>query len=188
MTKMGYGVWILLLGVPLWAQSGAQLDMNLYELEGKADQVVSVNLEGESLDQGRKLLAIQKGVGKSVKELVKGVKGIYVRKFWFGKKEAYDDQDVDPIRDQLKQPGWAPMIDVRVRPKDDVAVYSYTENQEMAGVTVLSSDPQEVTVINIVGQVDLEALAELGRQMGIPAMKLATTELPTEKTLPAPEK
>ncbi len=180
---------VVLLAVPAWAQSGAQLDMNLHGLEGKADEVVSVNLEGESLNEGRKLLAIRNTVSKPIKELVDGLKGIYVRRFWFGSKKAYDDEDVEPIHQQLQKPGWSPMIAVKVREKDEaVSVYSYTENEALAGVTVLSSDPQEVTVINIVGAVDLEALAELGRQMGIPAMKLATTELPPKKALPAPKK
>jgi hypothetical protein len=78
------------------------------------------------------------------------------------------------------------MIDLKVRDKNEaVSVYSYMENDRLAGVTVLSADPKEVTVVNIVGPVDLEALSELGRQMGLPAMRLATTELPTT-TKPAP--
>jgi hypothetical protein len=176
--------WFLLVVfcAPLLAQSGPQLDMNLHHLEGKADEVVSVNLDGESLEQGRKLLAIRNGVGKSVKELLNGLKGVYLRRFFFGNKKAYDEGDVDSIRQQLKQPGWVPMIDVKVRQKEEaVTVYSYMQNEKLTGLTVLSSEPQEVTVINIVGDVDLEGLAELGRQMGIPAMTIATIELSTKK-------
>jgi Domain of unknown function (DUF4252) len=186
--------WMIVasLVVPCWGQTGPQIDMkNLQALESKAEQVVSVNLEGQSLDEGSKLLAIRNGVSKSVKELVKGLKGVYLRRFWFGGKQSYEDADVEPIRKELQRPGWAPMIDVKNRNKSEaVAVYSYTENNRLTGVTVFSADDKEVTVVNIVGPVDLEALSELGKQMGLPAMHLATTDLTTQPpaSVPAPAK
>lgn len=178
---------LALLSCPLWAQTGAQLNMKeLEKLEAKADEVVSVNLEGESLDLGRKLLLVRKGVTAPVKELVNGLKGIYMRRFWFGKKKGYDEEDTADIHKQMKGPGWVPMIDVRNRKKPEgVTVYSYVENDEVAGYAVVSEEEQEVTVVNIVGQVDLEALAALGEQMNIPAMKIATIELPTNGELPS---
>lgn len=173
--------WILVLSLvaPCFAQTGAQIDMGKTRaLEEKAEQVVSINLEGESLDEGGNLLAIRNGVSKPVKELVKGLKGLYLRRFWFGGKKSYEDADVEPIRQELQRPGWAAMLDVKNRNKSEaVTVYSYTENNRLAGVTVFSTDDQEVTVVNIVGPVDLEALSELGKQMGMPAMHIATTEL-----------
>ncbi len=175
--------WLIVasLVVPCWAQTGPQIDMkNLQALESKAEQVVSVNLEGETLDEGSKILAIRNGVSKSVKELVKGLKGVYLRRFWFGGKKSYEDADVEPIRKELQRPGWAPMIDVKNHNKSEaVTVYSYTENNRMTGVAVFSADDKEVTVVNIVGPVDLEALSELGKQMGLPALHLATTDLTT---------
>jgi hypothetical protein len=178
---------VVSLVVPCFGQTGPQLDMkNLQALESKAEQVVSVNLEGQSLDEGGKLLAIRNGLNKSVKELVKGLKGVYLRRFWFGGKKSYEDADVEPIRKELQRPGWAPMIDVKNNNRSQaVAVYSYTENDRMTGVTVFSADDKEVTVVNIVGPVDLEALSELGKQMGLPAMHLATAELTTQPQTPA---
>jgi Domain of unknown function (DUF4252) len=169
----------------VWAQSGAQLDMKLQHLEEKADEVVSVNLEGESLDLGRKLLAVRKGVTAPVRELVKGIKGIYMRRFWFGKDKDYDPEDTDGIRQQMSGPGWVPMINVQGRNRPEtLTVYSYMENEKVAGVTVLSQEKKELTVVNIVGPVDLETLVTLGEQMGLPAMKIATTNLPRKKALP----
>lgn len=169
----------------LWAQSGAQLKMDLDHLEKKADEVVKVNLEGESLGLGQKLLAVRDGVTSPVKELVKGLKGIYMRRFWFRSKDSYEREDADGIRKQMSGPGWVPMIDVRKKP-DGLTVYSYMENEKVAGVTVLSEQAQEFTVVNIVGPVDLETLINLGNQLGLPPMKIATTELPQKTTLPPP--
>ena len=187
----GLLVSAFLLGAPGWSQSAAdeqaKLSIDLPELEQRADEVVEVNLEGRSLDVGRKLLILRKGVSRSVKEFVKGLKGVYVRRFWFASKKAYSREDTDPIRKQLKDDGWVRMIDVRDRRKtESVAVYSYVEDEKVAGVTVVFEEPQELTVINIVGPVDLEALSELGSQMGLPVMKLATRDLPKKKALPEP--
>ncbi len=163
-------------------RAAPQLRMDLPLLEEKADEVVSVNLEGESLGMGQKLLAVRNGVSKSVTELIKGLKGVYLRRFWFSKKKAYSAEDTEPIRKQLEGGGWVPMIDVRDRQNSEsVTVYSYVENMEVTGITVVSEEAQEFTVVNIVGPVDLEALSELGEQMGMPVMKLATRELIKEK-------
>ena len=170
-------------------RAASQVRMDLPQMEKKADEVVSVNLEGESLGMGQKLLAVRNGVSKSVTELIKGLKGVYLRRFWFSKKKAYSAEDTEPIRKQLEGGGWVPMIDVRDRQNSEsVTVYSYVENMEVTGITVVSEEAQEFTVVNIVGPVDLEALSELGEQMGMPVMKLATRELMKEKVLARPGK
>ena len=141
----------------------SQVRMDLPRMEEKADEIVSVNLEGESLGMGQKLLAVRNGVSKSVKELIKGLKGVYLRRFWFSRKKAYSAADTEPIRKQLEGGGWVPIIDVRDRQNaESVTVYSYVENKEVTGITIVSEEAHEFTVVNIVGPVDLEALSELG--------------------------
>ena len=175
------------LCVPLAAQEGAQLRMDLDHLEERADEVVTINLDGESLERGRKLLLLKKGVTEPVKSLLGKLKGIYLRRFWFKGKKEYSKEDVSPIHEQVAGPNWVPLIEVKDRSKEQsVGVYSYVENEEVTGFTVVSEDKQEFTVVNIVGPVDLGTLSDLGEGMGIPAMKLATTELPSEEGLPRP--
>jgi hypothetical protein len=181
-------ILVVSLALPCFGQTGPQIDLkNLQSLEDKAEQVVTVNLEGQSLDEGSKLLAIRNGVSKSVKELVKGLKGVYLRRFWFGGKKSYEEADVAPIRRELQRPGWAPMFDVQNRGKSEaVTVYSYTENDRLTGVAVFSADAKEVSIVNIVGPVDLEALSEFGKQMGLPLMRIATTDLTQQPQPVAP--
>ncbi len=165
----------------------SRVRLDLPQMERKADEMVSMNLEGESLGMGQKLLAVRKGVSKSIKELVNGLKGVYLRRFWFSKKKAYSAEDIEPIRKQLESGAWVPIIDVRDRRNSEsVTVYSYVENKEVTGITVISEEAQEFTVVNIVGPVDLEALSELGEQIGMPVMRLATRELIKGKVLTQP--
>ena len=184
MKKIFVAMFVLCC-VPLLAQQGAQLRMDLQHLEDRADEVVSVNLEGESLEGGRKLLMLRKGVTEPVKSLLGKLKGIYMRRFWFKGKKEYSEEDVSPIREQVAGPNWVRLMEVKEGGKTQrVGVYSYVENDEVTGVTVVSEEEQEFTVVNIVGPVDLETLSDLGEGIGIPAMKLATTEIPSEDALP----
>ena len=47
-------------------------------------------------------------------------------------------------------------------------VFLRSENQQMTGLAILVSEPKELTVVNIVGNVDLNALSDLGGHFGIP--------------------
>ena len=110
-----------------------------------------------------------------------------MRRFWFGRKKAYTAEDIDPILQQMRGPGWVPVIEVKNRRKTEaVSVYSYVENEEVKGVAVVSEGEQEFTVINIVGPVDLGTLSELGESIGLPGMNIATTALPSKPELPEP--
>lgn len=169
---------LILLVAPAWAFDNGKADVDRPDLKEKAAEVVEVNLEGQTLEQGSRLLAIRDGITGSMKKLLSGLKGIYRRTYRFGFGGGYEPEEVESIRRDLTDKGWSPTIDVEDRKNNaKVSVYSFYENSEMRGVTVVSSDPNEVTVVNIVGEVDLEALAEFGERMGVPSMRVATTEL-----------
>jgi hypothetical protein len=180
-----------LLSLSAWAADGARVDLDSASMAGKADEVVEVNLEGRSLEQGSKLLAIRRGVSSSVKGLLNGLKGIYRRTYRFGRDKPYEDAELQELHQKMASGGWAALIDVKDHNKREaVTVYSYADGERVGGVTVVSSGPSEVTVVNIVGDVDLEALSELGEQFGVPSMRIATTELDKLKTPlpPAPKR
>ena len=192
------GVWgivalTLALGAPAWALDGAKVNVDLPELKAKADEVVEVNLEGETLERGSRLLAIKDGMSGSVKGLLGGLKGIYRRTYRFAAGQSYEEEPVHAFRQKMSGGGWAPLLNVEDKGKKEaVTVYSYKKEDGESGVTVVSQDPSEVTVVNIVGDVDLDTLIELGVQMGVPSMHVATTEIEKNKVAlpeaPAPKK
>ncbi len=184
---------LLTLGMsPLAAQDETVgtdgIEMQFDELEKKADHVVKVNLWGKSLEQGKKLLGLRRNVTSPVGRFLGSVKGVYRRTYRFGKTKA-GQEDFEPVYQQLADDGWVPLIETEDRLKEGaVSVYSYYENEEVAGVTVVSTDPEEVTVVRIMGAVDLEILSEIGRGLGVPLMNLGTTDLGTKPVdLPAPK-
>lgn len=174
---------ILLASAPAWALTGAKVDVDQPELAAKADEVVEVNLEGKSLDQGRRLLAIRHEVGASVKGLLNGLKGLYRRTYRFA-TGGYDDSDVASIHERMTGEGWQPLLDVKDNGRREaVTVYSYT-GAEGSGYTVVSSDPSEVTVVNLVGEIDLDALMDASESLGMPIMRIGSTELQKLRTPP----
>ncbi len=184
----------LAVSIPAWGFSSAKLNVEMDDLKGQADEVVEVNLEGESLEQGSKLLAIRDGISGSFKALLGGLKGVYRKTYRFAGGKTYESDSVKKFHEKMADEGWSKMVDVQDNAtKEGVTVYSWAEDKGVKGVTVISTDPGEVTVVNIVGdEVDLEALAEFGEKLGLPAMKVATTELgkqgPPLPPVPAPRK
>ena len=165
--------------VPAFAQPASGVAALEFEtLEEKADEVVKVNLWGRSLEQAKRLMGLRKNVTASVRGFLGGLKGVYRRTYRFRGSEASED-DVRPVHKRLSDDGWVPIIETADRQApESLSVYSYYEDEELAGMTVVSSDPGEVTVLKIMGPVDLEALSQIGRGLGLPLMNVATTDLP----------
>lgn len=146
-------------------------------LEDRADEVVKVNLWGRPLEHAKKLLGLRKNVTDSVRGFMNGLTAVYRRTYRFRGKDASKD-DVEPVHRQLAKDGWVPLIETEDRQKpESLSVYSYSRDDEMTGMTVVSRGPDEITVLKIMGPMDLEALSAIGSGLGMPVMNLATTEL-----------
>lgn len=171
---------MLMLGVPASLSAQGETDRTALEfsdLEAKADEVVKVNLWGRPLDQAKKLLGLRKNVTSSVRSFMNGLTAVYRRTYRFRPGRA-SEVDVGPVHQQLADDGWVPLIETsdRKRP-ESLSVYSFYDNEQVAGMTVVSSDPDEVTVLKIIGPVDFEALSEIGSGLGLPVMNVATSEI-----------
>lgn len=182
--KLAASAWLacLLAGVPASAQepqAAGESAMHFAGLEENADEVVKVNLRGRALEQAKKLFGLRKNVTGSVRSFVTGLTAVYRRTYRFrggGAKR----EDVERVHERLAEDGWVPLIETENRRRPDaLAVYSYSaEDGQVAGMTLVTSEPKEVTVLKILGPVDFEALSAIGSGMGLPVMRIATTELP----------
>lgn len=180
----------LLFTGPATAQQEAEPSdsaLHFASLEQKADEVVKVNLWGRSLEQAKKLLGLRKNVTGSVRGFMNGLTAVYRRTYRFRGSQA-NQEDVEPVHRRLAEEGWVPLIETEDRRKPEtLSVYSYYEDDEVAGMTVVSSEPREVTVLKILGPVNFEALSAIGNGMGLPVMRVATTEIQQKNAAPAEE-
>ncbi len=152
------------------AQPGKLELRNLDKLAEKAAEVNDVTLDGALLQLAS--VVLQKSDdpdATQVRELIKDLKGIYVKNFEFDEPNQYSQADVQAIRAQLTGPGWQRVVESRSkRDKEHDEIYLLKQGNDITGVTILVAEAKELTVVNIVGKIDFEKLGELGGHFGIP--------------------
>lgn len=155
--------------------AGAQdfkMPPGLEKLADKASEVVDVTLDGALLQLASRFLSNKDPEEARVKQLVGGLKGIYVKVFEFDKEGAYSPADVEAVRSQLKAPAWQRMVGVVSRKSGENAeVYFRMEGDKVTGLVVIAAEPRELAIVNIVGPIDPEQLSELGGHFGVPRLE-----------------
>lgn len=141
-------------------------------LAAKASETVDVNIDESLMALTTKFLSSKDEDEKKVKELVSGLKGIYVKSFEFESEGQYTDADLESIRSQLRNPAWSKIINARSKKDGSIEVYVMHIRGQVSGLAVLATELKEITVINIVGPVDLEKLTQLEGEFGIPDLGL----------------
>jgi hypothetical protein len=152
-------VLLALLTVPALASAqGAKLQLDhLNRLASKATETVDVTLDAAMLKKSAGFLAGKDADSAKLQQLIQNVTGIYVKSFKFDTPGVYTEADVEAVRKQLAREGWSRIVGVRE--KDELnEVYLWKDG----GLVVISAESDELTVVNIVGSVDLAALALLG--------------------------
>lgn len=185
-TKLGLQYMALALicaSLPAFAQPGKlQLD-NLDKLSAKASVVNDVTLDGALLGMASKAVESSDAPdAKDVKEVIKGLKGIYIKNFEFDKPHQYSPEDVEAIRTQLAH-GWTRIVQSRDKRQEELSeIYLLKDGERVAGITILVAEPKELTVVNIVGNIDPDKLGALAGKFGIPDEIKNDTKKPKSKT------
>ena len=161
---------IVISAITASAQDSRIQTASLDHLAAKASQSVDVNVDERLMRMAAKVFSDQDADERKVKKLVEGLKGIYVRSFEFEAAGQYTAADLESIRTQLRGPGWTRMVNVSSKKDGNLEVYLLFHGEQVNGLAVLHSDEKELTVVNIVGPVDLDKLAQLEGQFGVPEL------------------
>lgn len=153
---------------------------SLDHLAAKASQTVDVNIDERLMRIAAKILSEHDADERDVKALVSGLKGIYVRSFEFDSDAQYTAADVEAIRTQLRAPGWSRLVNVTSKKEGNIEVYLLLNGEQIGGLAVLSTEDRELTVVNIVGPVDLDKLTKLEGQFGVPELGIEPTKPKTK--------
>jgi len=159
-------------GSPVWAQAQEfKLPPDVEKLSAKAKETVEVNMEGPMLHWASKFLSAEDPEEQKAAELVKNLHGIYVRSFEFDHEGIYSSDDVESLRSQFRSPTWARVVGVRSqRDGENVDVFFKLEGEKMAGIVIVAAEPKELTFVNIVGPLEVDQLADLSGEFGIPKL------------------
>jgi uncharacterized protein DUF4252 len=153
---------------PAYAQD-PKIDMShLDKFADRADKVINVTVDEQLLRLAASFLSDKKPDEAKIKELILGLKGVFVKRFEFEKEGEFTLADVDAIRSQLHAPGWSNVANVRSKREGNYDVALMSEGSVIKGLAVLAAESRAFTVVNIVGPIDLAKLAELEGKFGIP--------------------
>ena len=162
---------------------GAKLQLDqLDALANRAGETVDVKLDEHLMQTTAKFFSGKDSDDAEIRELIKNVKGIYVKSFTFDKENEYSPAEVESVMSQLRGGGWSKVISITSKKDgDNVAVYLLTVGDQIGGLAVVSIEPKEFTVVNIVGPIDLEKLTQLEGSFGVPFLNLPPAKPKTGK-------
>jgi hypothetical protein len=149
-----------------------QFQLNLDSIASKASNTVDVSLSGATLKFAARFLDSHDPEEADVKKLIAGLQGIYIKHFEFKRDNAWRQADLEPIRNQLRAPEWQRIVGVKDDDGETSEIYLHVEGEKNTGVAIIAAEARELTVINIVGSIDLDQLAELGGHFDIPKLNV----------------
>ena len=165
-------LFVLSASASAMAQNPRIQTSQLDALAARASETVDVNIDESLIALTAKFLSSKDDDEKKAKEIVSGLKGIYVKSFEFENEGQYTEADLESIRSQLRNPAWSRILSARSKKDGSIEVYLMHTGAQISGLAVLATELKEITVINIVGPVDLEKLTQLEGEFGIPELGL----------------
>ncbi len=158
-------VTILILSAAALQAQRIQIDIPA-SVAAKAAESTDITLDGALLRLAAKFLG--EGTDDRVaRDMIEKLQGIYVKSYEFDEDGAYDRAIIDKVRAQLG-PSWKRLVQVKERGGENTEIYADMRGENVAGVLVISAEPRELTIVNLVGPIDLERLGNLEGHFGIP--------------------
>lgn len=165
---------LLIASMLLAGAAGAQqVKWNFDKLAARASDSVDVAVDGPLLQLAGKFLSEDDKDQAKIKKLIGGLKGIYVRTFEFKKPGEYSAADVESFRALLRPPDWQRIVGTHSNEAGEtVEVYIKNDSKGIGGVAIIATEPKELTLVNIVGAVDLDSLSDLGKHFEFPEVEV----------------
>jgi hypothetical protein len=155
---------ILLAALPALGQQNFDFS-TLEKLGAHAKESTNISLEGETLKAAASLANLSKD-----SPVLQGLKAIQVRSYEFDKPGQYNPADLDAVRAYVKSLKWTKIIDVKEESETTEIYLQVAQANQTGGLAIISTEPQEVTVIFISGTINLNDLSKLTGNLGIPDM------------------
>jgi hypothetical protein len=179
MKRSGILASMLVLGLMTAGVTGARAQDELpapspieKTLAERAAHVTEVTLDKNMLAFAGKFMDKDKDDDKgdkAAKEMIQNLKGVYVRDYEFDKEGAYTADELEGLRKYIAGSDWSPMVHERTKgTKEGTDVYLKIVNGQVQGLFVLDAEPKELSLVLILGQIDMDKIASLGGNFGIP--------------------
>ena len=141
-------------------------------LAERATHVTEVTLDKNMLAFASKFMDADKDDDKddkAVKEMIRNLKGVYVREYEFDKEHSYTAEELEGLRKYFESSEWSPMVHERTKgAAEGTDVYVKLVNGQMQGLFVLDAEARELSLVLILGPIDVDKIGKLGGNFGIP--------------------
>ena len=141
-----------------------ELDATVFErLRAKSSQHTDVTLDGPLLKMAASFLSSDGDEDSAkIKRLVSALTSVTIRNFEFKKPGDYSPADLEAIRTQVKVSDWKRIIDTSNKEGNESSeVYILPGKDKPQGLFVITAEPLELTVVHIMGSVDMKDIAYL---------------------------
>jgi hypothetical protein len=148
-------------------------------LAERATHVTEVTLDKNMLAFAAKFMD-DKDEDKEAKQMIQNLKGVYVREYEFDKDHSYTSDELEGLRKYFERSDWSPMVHERTKAQTEgTDVYVKLVNGQMQGLFVLDAEAKELSLVLILGPIDIDKIGKLGGSFGIPkdAVKKAQKEV-----------
>ena len=182
--KLAPVILLLLVGSAVTTRAqGAKLQLDQLDvLANRASETVDVKLDEHLMQTTAKFFSGKDPDDAEIRDLIKNVKGIYVKSFTFEKENEYAAAEVESVMSQLRGGGWSKIIGVTSKKDgENVDVYLMSVGDQISGLAVVTVEPKEFTIVNIVGPINLEKLTKLEGQFGVPYLNLPPAKPKSDK-------
>ena len=158
-------ILILLAASFAFPAAAQQINLDFPGLSERASEEVTVTLNASMLRLASKFFSDSKD-DRAVKGMIQKLQGVYVRSYEFEHDGEYDRSIVKQVTSQLG-PEWQKIVEVKSKFKEHTDIFTLSKNDQITGLVIITAEPRELTLVNIVGPVDLDQIAALGGHFGI---------------------
>jgi hypothetical protein len=153
------------------------------ELAARASDVTEVTLGKNMLAFAAKVMNGKDEDEAATRRLIEGLDGIYVREYEFDKEGQFSAEEVDQLRKYFETSEWTSIVKERERKNSESTdVMVKLVNGESHGMFILSVEPKELSIVLILGPINMDEIGELRGIGGLSALgDIGTTVKMKEK-------
>ncbi len=157
-----------LLALPLLAYAGAgQFGLPaLPELRARATERIDINLGRRALQFVGWLIDEHDPEGAAVRRIIQGLTSVRIVSYEFTSDVECPAADLAALRSQLSSPPWTQVVHTQDAARhEDVDIYIATDERKIEGTAIMACEPRELTILHIVGPMDLDQIAALRKTL-----------------------
>jgi Domain of unknown function (DUF4252) len=141
------------------------------ELAARATNVTEVTLGKNMLNFAAKFMNGKDKDDAAAQQLIQNLQGIYVRDYEFDKPGQYSLDEVERLRKSFETSEWSTIVSDREKKTGETTyIMVKTVNGQNDGMFIFSAEPKELSIVLILGPINLDQLGELKGLGGLGAL------------------